>query len=165
MALKYYLFCFLTCLFMTTNAREKKELKAGDKSPAFTYLDINGKEVPLKDFKGKYVYIELWSTTCGPCKRELVHFGELKKEMQGKKIAFVCISIDRKKASWEKMVKEQGMEGIHLYGGDRVFMKAYGFEKVPRFILLDKKGRIVNPNMTRPSNPETGKTLKTLKGI
>lgn len=166
MTLKCYLFSILACLFMTVNAQEKKELKAGDKSPAFTYLDINGNEVSLKDFKGKYVLIDFWNTMCGPCRRELPLFKELEKKMQGKKIVFVTVSSDRDRARWEKMVKEQGLSGMQLHnGGDRSFMQAYGFEKVPRFILLDKKGRIVNPDMTRPSDPETEKTLKALKGI
>ena len=86
--------------------------------------------------------------------------------MHGKNIVFVSISCDKDKAAWEKMVKEQGLGGIQLHnGGDREFMKAYNITGIPRFILLDKEGKIVNPKMTRPSNPETEKTLNALKGI
>ena len=86
--------------------------------------------------------------------------------MHGKKIVFVSISCDKDKAAWEKMVKEKGLEGVQLHnGGDRVFMDAFGVKYIPRFILLDKEGKVVNANMTRPSNAETEKTLKALKGI
>lgn len=44
-------------------------------------------------------------------------------------------------------------------------MTAFGIRGIPRFILLDKEGKVVNANMTRPSNAETEKTLKALKGI
>ena len=92
--------------------------------------------------------------------------GIMEKKMHGKKIVFVSISCDKDKAAWEKMVKEQGLGGVQLHnGGDREFMTAFGIRGIPRFILLDKEGKIVNPNMTRPSNPETEKTLKALKGI
>lgn len=153
--------------FITVNAQEKKEeLKAGDQSPVFKYLDINGKEVSLDDLKGKYVYIDVWATWCGPCKGELPHLKELEKKMHGKKIVFVSISCDKDKSAWETMVKEKELGGIQLHnGGDREFMTAYEIRGIPRFILLDKKGKIVNPNMTRPSNPETEKTLNALKGI
>ncbi|WP_018339523.1 MULTISPECIES: TlpA family protein disulfide reductase [Butyricimonas] len=168
MRLKYYLSCILLLLvFAGVNAQEKKEeLKAGDQSPVFKYVDINGKEVSLSDLKGKYVYIDVWATWCPPCRGELPHLKELEKKMHGKNIVFVSISCDKDKAAWEKMVKEQGLGGIQLHnGGDREFMKAYNITGIPRFILLDKEGKIVNPKMTRPSNPETEKTLNALKGI
>ena len=168
MRLKYYLSCMLLLLvFAGVNAQEKKEeLKAGDQSPVFKYVDINGKEVSLSDLKGKYVYIDVWATWCPPCKGELPHLKELEKKMHGKKMVFVSISCDKDKAAWEKMVKEQGLGGIQLHnGGDREFMKAYNITGIPRFILLDKKGKIINPKMTRPSNPETEKTLNALKGL
>ena len=172
MRLKHYLSCMLILLsFVTVNAQEKKELKEGDQAPTFKYLDINGKEVALSDLKGKYVYIDVWATWCGPCQyvkvfKTQIILKELEKKMHGKKIVFVSISCDKDKAAWEKMVKEQGLGGVQLHnGGDREFMTAFGIRGIPRFILLDKEGKIVNPNMTRPSNPETEKTLKALKGI
>ena len=167
MRLKHYLSCMLILLsFVTVNKKKKKELKEGDQAPTFKYLDINGKEVSLSDLKGKYVYIDVWATWCGPCQYELPHLKELEKKMHGKKIVFVSISCDKDKAAWEKMVKEQGLGGVQLHnGGDREVMTAFGIRGIPRFILLDKEGKIVNPNMTRPSNPETEKTLKALKGI
>ncbi len=107
MRLKHYLSCMLILLsFVTVNAQEKKELKEGDQAPTFKYLDINGKEVSLSDLKGKYVYIDVWATWCGPCRYELPHLKELEKKMHGKKIVFVSISCDKDKAAWEKMVKE-----------------------------------------------------------
>ena len=161
MRLKHYLSCMLILLsFVTVNAQEKKELKEGDQAPTFKYLDINGKEVSLSDLK------DIWATWCGPCTGELPHLKELEKKMHGKKIVFVSISCDKDKAAWEKMVKEKGLEGVQLHnGGDRAFMDAFGVKYIPRFILLDKEGKVVNANMTRPSNAETEKTLKALKGI
>ena len=43
----------------------------GKLSPDFQAKDINGKTYSLKDFKGKYLYIDMWATWCGPCKREM----------------------------------------------------------------------------------------------
>lgn len=152
--------------FATVNAQEKEGLKAGDKSPDFKYLDINGKEVSLADLKGKYVYIDVWATWCGPCKAQIPHLKELEKKLHGKNIVFVSISCDKDKGAWETMVKEQKLDGVQLHtGGDQSFMNAYAIKGIPRFILLDKEGKIVNPNMTRPNNPETEKVLTALEGI
>lgn len=88
--------------------------------------------------------------------------------MAKKKIAFVCIAEDREREVWEKMVNGKNWSDIGVQlnmGKDDSFREAYGINSFPRFILLDKKGRVVNPYMTRPSDPETLKTLQALKGI
>ncbi|MDE6451195.1 MAG: TlpA family protein disulfide reductase, partial [Odoribacter sp.] len=102
------------------------KIAKGQPSPTFKYLDINGKEVSLKDLAGKYVYIDVWATWCGPCRGELPHLKKLEHRFKGKNIAFVSISCDQDKSAWEKMVKEEKLGGIQLHnGGDREFMEAY----------------------------------------
>ena len=144
----------------------KERLKPGSPALKFRYKDIKGNWVELKDFKGKYVYIDIWATWCGPCKAEIPHLQQLEKEMKGKKIVFVSISCDENKAEWEKYVKKQCLGGVQLYMGKGKDMKNfYQIEAIPRFILLDKKGNIVDAYMTRPSDEKTKKTLIKLKGI
>ncbi len=141
-------------------------LKAGMDSPDFRYRDVNGKVVTLKDLRGKYVYIDVWATWCGPCCMEIPHLKELERKMHGKKIVFVSISVDESRKVWLKAVKEKKMGGIQLNAeGKEDFMQAYHIDGIPRFILLDKKGKIVDANMTRPSDPKTLERLSELNGI
>ena len=167
MRLKHYLSCMLVLLsFITVNAQEKTELKAGDQSPVFKYVDINGKEVSLDDLKGKYVYIDVWATWCGPCKAELPYLKKLEEKFEGKNIYFVSISIDANKAAWIKMVQEDQLGGIQLHGGNKAqIAKDYAIRAIPRFILLDREGKVINKEMTRPSDSETEETLNALEGI
>lgn len=135
---------------------EGTSITKGKKARGFKYQDINGKEVSLSDLKGKYVYIDLWATWCGPCREEIPHLQKLEKMFQGTNIAFVSISTDKDKAAWEKMVKEEKLGGIQLHtGGDEEFMKAFRVNGIPHFILLDSDGRIVEAKMFRPSDPKT----------
>ena len=58
------------------------------------------------------------------------------------------------------------MGGIQLHaGGDRGLLNAYEIKGIPRFILVDKEGKIVNLNMSRPSSATTLETLNALKGM
>lgn len=135
-------------------------LKAGRPSPDFDFEDINGKHWTLADLRGKYVYIDIWATWCVPCKGELPHLQKLEDTFHGMNIAFVSLSCDRDKAKWETMVKEQNLGGIQLWGGeDNEFLRKYRAQSIPRFIFLDPNGRIVNPDMTRPSDPKTIEAL------
>jgi len=139
---------------------------AGKISPDFQAKDINGKTYSLKDFKGKYLYIDMWATWCGPCKQELPYLKELEKKMEGKNITFLGLSTDQNKADWENMVKSGELSGTQLLlGRGSQFQQDYNINGIPHFILLDPEGKIVNASMIRPSSPDIEKVLKALPGI
>lgn len=134
-----------------------EKLRSGNPSAAaFSYPDINGKTVSMADLKGKYIYIDVWATWCGPCRGELPALKELEEKYAGKDIHFVSLSCDKNKKAWENMVKKDNLKGIQLHmGTDKTFMDAYLINGIPRFILLDREGNIISANMTRPSDPQT----------
>lgn len=144
-------------------AAKWEALRAGKPSPSFACQDINGKTVSLADLKGKFVYIDVWATWCGPCRGELPHLKKLEKEYGEKDIYFVSISCDQNKKAWEDMVTKQELKGIQLiFGKDDAFSKDYMINGIPRFILLDREGKIINANASRPSNPDTAKKFDEL---
>jgi len=139
----------------------------GKPSPKFNYPDINGKNVSLDDLKGKYVYVDVWATWCAPCKREIPYLKELNEEYKDKDIVFVSMSIDKAedKPKWEQMVKSKGLKGVQIFADNNWnsdFVRAYGIKGIPRFILIDKEGNIVNADALRPSNPKLKEVLNKL---
>ena len=76
----------------------EKQIKAaqltGKPSPDFELEDHKGGTKSLKDFKGKYVYIDVWATWCGPCLGQIPSLQKLEEKYKDKKIAFISISID-----------------------------------------------------------------------
>ena len=149
-------------------AREKWNLASvGKPSPDFKGVDVNGKEYTLADFRGKYVYIDVWATWCGPCRQEIPYLKKLDEDYKDAQIVFLSLSVDQDKAKWEKMVKEQSMSGVQLHiGQNSSFQQAYKIEGIPHFILLDREGRIIDKKMTRPSMDEvTRERIENLEGI
>lgn len=140
--------------------------KPGRKAPDFRAADINGREYTLADFRGKYVYIDIWATWCQPCRRELPYLKALEQKFEGKEIVFLGLSVDSDRAKWEAKVRSGELSGIQLYLGDSSeFTKAYGISGIPHFILIGKDGTTVNPDMTRPSSGDTAEYLGNLAGI
>lgn len=128
------------------------KIAKGQASPSFSLKDINGETVSLNDLRGKYVYIDVWATWCGPCLGEIPHLMKLEKEMHDKDVAFVSISTDRNKEQWENFVRKKEMGGIQLINDSSCsFCKDYMIFGIPRFILLDKEGKIIDNNAPRPS--------------
>ena len=87
-----------------------KKVAKGKPSPKFeNYIDIKGGKKSLDSFKGKYVYIDVWATWCGPCIREIPSLQVLEKEYHNKNIEFISISTDesrRSGGSWEAAEKK-----------------------------------------------------------
>lgn len=155
----------LNALFKQACAKWDKAA-VGKPSPDFKGEDVNGKQMSLRDFRGKYVYIDMWATWCGPCQKELPFLKKLEEKFRGRNIVFVGLSIDSDKAKWEARVKSGELCGTQLYiGRGSKFQADYRISGIPRFILLDPNGRIVNPDMTRPSSDDTEKILNAQRGL
>ncbi len=156
---------YLNAIFKQACAKWDKAA-VGKPSPDFKGVDINGKQMSLKDFRGKYVYIDMWATWCGPCQKELPFLKKLAEKYKGRNITFVGLSIDADKTKWEARVKSGALCGTQLYiGKGSRFQADYRISGIPRFILLDPNGRIVNPDMTRPSSDDTEKILNSMPGM
>ena len=141
--------------------------KKGALSPKFSYPDTTGKIISLDDLKGNYVYVDVWATWCGPCKREIPYLKELDAAYENKAIDFVSLSIDKQedKEKWLKMIQDENLQGIQILADsdwNSDFVKAYKITGIPRFILIDQEGNIVNSNAPRPSDPYLKEVLSTL---
>ncbi|WP_340112054.1 TlpA disulfide reductase family protein [Maribellus mangrovi] len=142
--------------------------KSGTIAPSFNYEDINGDMISSESLKGKVVYIDVWATWCGPCRGEIPSLKKMEAELHDKPVAFVSISIDDDKDAWEKMVKEDELGGLQLFAEgawQSDITKAYAIRGIPRFIIIDKEGKIVNANASRPSNPKTKEKLLELAAM
>ena len=144
-----------------------KNLAKGLRSPNFNYENINGGRTTLNELKGKYVYIDIWATWCGPCKKEIPYLKELEEEYKDKNIAFVSISVDKpsKHDAWAKMVKDKEMGGYQLITENATnsdFIRYFRVNGIPHFILLDPEGNIYSAYASRASNPNTRTLLDKL---
>ena len=154
--------------YYTTNyAREHAKLaglKKGDPSPKFNYPNTKGEKVSLDELKGKYVYVDVWATWCGPCKQQIPYLKELHKEYSDKNIAIVSLSIDKasNKDKWLKMVADEELTGIQIMADNDDFAVAYNISGIPRFILIDPEGNIVDSNAPRPSDPRLRQIFNSL---
>lgn len=168
-------------LFMSasSNENQKKEItesytklktvSKGQVSPKFVgYENFKGGTTSLDDLKGKYVYVDVWATWCGPCKAEIPSLKEVEKKYHNKNISFVSISVDKASdhEKWRNMVEEKELSGIQLFADkdwSSDFVEGYLIKGIPRFILIDPNGNIVNYNAPRPSEEKLIRLFNELK--
>ncbi|MBS1565824.1 MAG: TlpA family protein disulfide reductase, partial [Bacteroidetes bacterium] len=136
-------------------------------APEFSFVSAAGKQVSLKNLRGKFVYIDVWATWCGPCKKEIPWLTKIEEEYQGKNIHFVSLSVDvpADKNKWLDYVNSNHLKGIQLMADnafESAFIKSFNINSIPRFILLSPDGTIIRADAKRPSDPELKAQLDAL---
>ena len=126
-------------------------------------LLVNGKtkiklEKVLEQCKGKYVLIDLWASWCAPCMREMPYLKQLEQKYPKEKIAFINISLDKETYAWHSGIyKAHGDSSTNylLLNSDRTSIaKQIRLVAIPRFLLYDKEGKLVNQDAPWPSDPQ-----------
>ena len=138
-----------------------EKTKPGSVSPKFhNYENYAGGTTSLDDFKGRYVYIDIWTTLCSPCIAQIPFLEKIEEKYKDKNIAFVSLSLDNPedRDKWRNMIKTDNMGGIQLLADapKSDFTEAYNIDNtgIPRFILIDPNGHIINSIAPKPSDPE-----------
>jgi len=139
----------------------------GRPAPNISFSDGSGKKYTFSDFKGKYIYIDFWATWCGPCIEEIPSLKKIKEQFKDTDIAFVALSVDKAKdkEKWQKFIQQHNL-GTHQYllneENRKLVSDAWNILQIPRFVLLDKMGNLIDANTRRPSDPKIIELLKSL---
>jgi thiol-disulfide isomerase/thioredoxin len=125
------------------------------------YENINTLDQLLALYKNKTVYIDIWATWCGPCKREFAYNEELKRQLKNNDIELLYISMDEADAveQWNTMIKFYNLQGNHLRASDSLkqdlinkLWKGEGYA-IPRYLMV-KDSKIINDDALRPGDKE-----------
>ena len=113
-----------------------------------TLLATDGSQVAFKDilkqYKGKTLVIEVWASWCGECVKAMPKLKEL--QANNPDVAYLFISMDKTADKWKAGIEKHEMKGDNFMANDQmkgVFAKAIDVDWIPRYIILDKKGKIV----------------------
>ena len=111
-------------------------------------LSTDGNQVAfediLKQHKGKTLVIEVWASWCGDCVKAMPKIKELQASHPD--VAYLSISMDRTAEAWKTGIEKHELKGNHFMANDQmkgVFGKAIDLDWIPRYIILDKTGKIV----------------------
>ena len=89
----------------------------GQVVPDFSLPSMNGEEVAIRSFRGKFGLLDFWASWCGPCRGENPHVVEIYKEYHPKGLEIFGVSLDNNKEAWVKAIADDGL--VWKHGSDR----------------------------------------------
>lgn len=148
------------------NYKEEIRQQAADEKLAvqhtgYDLLCPDKKVVAWKDVlaanRGKLIYVDFWASWCAPCRASFPASRKLHDEYKDKEVVFVYISTDKNSAAWKKACQEEKMtdcpSNYCVLNRDGL-LKDLKVQGIPRYVLYDKQGKLINANAPRPGTPE-----------
>jgi thiol-disulfide isomerase/thioredoxin len=119
----------------------------------------------LKSEKGKVVLVDFWASWCSPCRRETPYLQKLDKSIDHSKFTIISISTDKDLKAWERASKMDGLDkNKHNYLISNWEYSSlhsdYEIHTIPRYLLFDSDGKIIDDNAPRPSSEELKKLIE-----
>ena len=136
--------------------KDREKLKEADGK--FRLNDVEGNKIAIEDYIGKVVYVDVWASWCGPCIKQMPAAKALKEKFtaeEKEQIVFMYISIDDHESRWKGAIEKHGIKGIHLHspgGWNSAVTQKFSIRGIPRFMLFNKDGELVEPEAKRPSD-------------
>lgn len=104
----------------------------------------------------KVLYLDIWGTWCGPCKKEFPFSKKLYEGIDQEKIQMIYLCVGSPKDEWEQMINSEELKGQHFLIDDDNLKKfdnenGINIQSIPRYIIVGKDGKIKYKNAPRPS--------------
>lgn len=129
---------------LETEKKREAMLNGTTEAPAFTLKDLQGKDVSLSQFRGKWVILDFWGSWCGWCIKGMPKLKEAYKEYAGK-VEVIGIDCNEPEQAWREGVAKYELPWINVYNPkDSGLLEKYLVEGFPTKVIVSPEGKIAD---------------------
>ena len=128
-----------------TNFFSPSVVEEGDDMPDGKVLDMNGKEIHLSDYSGKYLLLHFWTKECGVSLTALPEMKEI-SETYHDKLTVISINFDADVA-WKNKIAPHDISWVNVRDPKRMsglYLKYTIEGTVPYFVIISPEGKVIN---------------------
>jgi thiol-disulfide isomerase/thioredoxin len=148
-------------LIKKAQAKYQKDIFSFKKPSNLHLFTLDKKQTTIEDIlqkkKGKVLFIDFWASWCGPCIEEMKYSKSLIESYKGKNLEIMFLSMDDNYQKWNKASErleinnmEDSFQILNLENSK--FIKEHKLKTIPRYMIIDKNGVIINQDAPRPSD-------------
>lgn len=134
-----------------------------------TMTSLDGKEIAFKDilakYKGKTIVIDVWASWCPDCVKGMPKVHQLQKQFPN--AVYLFLSYDKTEESWKKGIEKNNVNGENYHIGNNMkkgaFSEGIKLDWIPRYMVVDKNGKIALWKAIEADDEKLIATLKKLK--
>lgn len=164
---KLFLLPLLLVAFISCSQAQPTEFSPEVLADVMTSID--GEELTFKNildkYKGKTVVIDVWASWCPDCIKGMPKVQALQQQFP--KAVFVFLSYDKTDESWKKGIEKYRVVGEHYHIGPNMkkgaFSEGVKLDWIPRYMVVDKTGKIALFKAIEADDAKLIETLKKLK--
>ncbi len=150
-------------LYANFTKEERGQLKAGDKAPDFSLVDMNGNKHRLSEYKGKGVFLNFWGTWCDPCKREMPFMDNQYKKFKDQGVEVLAVNVGESQFLINNFIKRYGLTFPVVVDKNKDVQTAYGIDPLPTTFLINPKGEIVDIIKGTMTEEDVKKDMERIK--
>lgn len=111
----------------------------------------------INKYKEKVIYVDFWATWCGPCRTEMPFAKKIKETLKDKEVVYVYLCGESSEINWKKVIDDLEIKGNHYFVNENAWQELkikFGVSGIPHYLLIGKKGVVVDKNANPPSSGE-----------